>query len=56
MILILGRVIPFHTTSFSKIHKDVLEIDIETAWHEMGLVSAWNNEVAVEIFMSQHCQ
>jgi len=29
----------------------VLEIDIETAWKEMGLDSGWSNEINVDVFI-----
>jgi hypothetical protein len=30
----------------------VLEIDLKTAWKEMGLDSGWSNEVAVKIYLN----
>ena len=52
LITILGSTIPVHTVSVSKISENILEVDVERAWKEMGLYSGWQNEVAVEIFMS----
>ncbi|KAK3335977.1 glycoside hydrolase superfamily [Cercophora scortea] len=49
MVTIRGQAIPFHTGSVSKTDQHVLEIDIETAWNEMGLESGWANEVEVKI-------
>jgi hypothetical protein len=52
LITMLGRVIPEHTVSVSRSDTKVLEIDLETAWKEMGLDSGWSNEVAVKIFIN----
>jgi hypothetical protein len=52
LITILGKVIPVHTVSVSKSNPKVLEIDLETAWKEMGLDSGWSNEVGVKIFIN----
>jgi hypothetical protein len=52
LITILGKVIPEHTVSVSKSNSKVLEIDLETAWKEMGLDSGWSNEVGVKIFIN----
>ena len=49
MITLSDRMIPRETVSQSG---KVLEIDVERAWREMGLVAAWNNEVAVEVLMN----
>jgi hypothetical protein len=52
LITILGKVIPEHTVSVSKSNPKVLEVDLETAWEEMGLDSGWSNEVGVKIFIN----
>ena len=52
LITILGKVIPEHTVSVSKLNPKVLEVDLETAWKEMGLDSGWSNEVGVKIFIN----
>ena len=49
--MIYGRAIPLHTVKTSESSDAVLEIDIETAWNEMGLQSGWSNELTVEIFI-----
>jgi hypothetical protein len=36
----------------SKSDPKVLEVDITTAWNEMGLESRWNNEVDIKIFIN----
>ncbi|KAL8820556.1 MAG: hypothetical protein Q9191_007492 [Dirinaria sp. TL-2023a] len=51
IILIYNQAIPVHTVSLSKTSTSVLEIDIKRAWDEMGLDSAWNNELSVDIFI-----
>lgn len=50
MIMILGKVIPFHTVRSSE-PDQVLKIDIERAWKELDLSSGWSNEIAVEVFI-----
>ncbi|KZF26253.1 glycoside hydrolase family 36 protein [Xylona heveae TC161] len=50
MVLILGRAIPAHTVK-ADVTTNVLEIDVEKAWTEMGLSSGWSNEVGVEMFI-----
>ncbi|KAF4635078.1 hypothetical protein G7Y89_g3021 [Cudoniella acicularis] len=49
MITILGKVLPVHTISVSKVDEHVLEIDVEKAWKELELRSGWSNEVEVMI-------
>ncbi|KAH0536954.1 hypothetical protein FGG08_006219 [Glutinoglossum americanum] len=44
LILVLGRVIPRHTVTKSEKIPELLMIDVEKAWDEMGLSSGWNNE------------
>ncbi|KAK3330070.1 raffinose synthase or seed imbibition protein Sip1-domain-containing protein [Apodospora peruviana] len=50
MITIQGQPVPAHTVSVNTISPRVLEVDIETAWKEMGLESGWANEVEVKIY------
>ncbi|MCJ1471972.1 hypothetical protein MMC13_000616 [Lambiella insularis] len=52
LAMILGKAVPLHTVSKSASSDYLLEIDVERAWKEMKLYSAWNNEVTVEVFMS----
>lgn len=50
MVTILGQPIPAHTVSVNKDDKHVLNVDVETAWKEMGLKSGWANEVEVKVY------
>ncbi|KAL1897225.1 hypothetical protein Cpir12675_002407 [Ceratocystis pirilliformis] len=50
LVTIMAQVIPPHTVTVSTVNPQVLEIDIETAWKEMGLRSGWSNEVQVQIY------
>lgn len=50
MVTIQGQVIPPHTVAVSKTAAEVLEIDVETAWKEMGLNAGWGNEVEVKVY------
>ncbi|PGH14075.1 hypothetical protein AJ80_06079 [Polytolypa hystricis UAMH7299] len=58
MVMLSGVAVPQHTVRKSNTgcgpggKANVLEIDIEAAWTEMGLSSGWLNEVVVHIFMS----
>jgi hypothetical protein len=56
LITMHGRVIPEHTVSVSQGGGDgegkVLEIDLESAWKELGLEAGWSNEVAVRIMIN----
>ncbi|KAL2271316.1 hypothetical protein VTJ83DRAFT_687 [Remersonia thermophila] len=52
MVTILGQPVPPHTVSISKQDGHVLEVDVETAWDEMGLDSGWANEVQVKVLFS----
>ena len=52
IVLVLGRVIPQHTVRKATDAANVLEIDVERAWTEMGLDAGWSNEVHVEIYIS----
>jgi len=46
-----SQAIPVHTVRVSETSPFVLEIDIETAWKEMGLDSGWSNEINVDVFI-----
>jgi hypothetical protein len=50
MVTIQGQPIPPHTVSVDKGDPRVLDVDIETAWNEMGLESGWSNEVEVKVY------
>ena len=52
MVTIQGSAVPPKTVSFCHHDKHVLEIDIETAWNEMGLQPGWSNEVEVKLYIS----
>ncbi|KAL2180522.1 glycoside hydrolase family 36 protein [Thermothelomyces heterothallicus CBS 202.75] len=52
MVTIRGQPIPPHTVSVSRQDERVLEVDIETAWTEMGLESGWANEVQVKVYFA----
>ncbi len=54
VITIFGKVIPFHTVKVSKVNACVLEIDVETAWKEMGLKAGWSNEVEVVVWINAY--
>ncbi|KAK3711661.1 hypothetical protein LTR37_009437 [Vermiconidia calcicola] len=51
MIVMYGKVVPLHCVRKSEKSDDVLEIDVERAWKEMGLEAGWSNEVSVEVFV-----
>ncbi|KAL8801617.1 MAG: hypothetical protein Q9182_004347 [Xanthomendoza sp. 2 TL-2023] len=51
LVLIRDTPIPPHTVSVSRVAEKVLEVDVETAWREMGLVAGWGNEVVVEVVL-----
>ncbi|KAK4129196.1 glycoside hydrolase family 36 protein [Parathielavia appendiculata] len=50
MVTIQGQPIPPHTVALNNDDEHVLNIDIETAWNEMGLESGWANEVEVKVY------
>jgi len=52
MVTIQGKPIPPRTVSVSKADPRVLEIDVETAWSEMGLEAGWANEVEVKLYFT----
>ncbi len=52
MVTIQGQPVPSSTVSINKVEERVLEVDVETAWKEMGLDSGWANEVEVKIYFA----
>lgn len=52
LITILGKVLPLHTVTISKVDPHVLEVDTFTAWKELELSSRWSNEVEVKIYIN----
>ncbi|KAI6714138.1 hypothetical protein JHW43_003359 [Diplocarpon mali] len=52
IITIQGRVLPLHTVTISSTDVHVLEVDVETAWKELGLEAGWSNEVEVKIHIN----
>lgn len=52
MVTIQGQPLPPHTVSLNKADEHVLDVDIETAWNEMGLESGWANEVEVKVYFA----
>ncbi|KAK4097948.1 glycoside hydrolase family 36 protein [Parathielavia hyrcaniae] len=51
MVTIQGQPIPPHTVAVNKDDEHVLDVDIETAWSEMGLEGGWANEVEVKVYI-----
>lgn len=49
MATIFGHPVPRHTVRVSATSPTVLEIDVQTAWKELGLDSGWSNEVEVTV-------
>jgi hypothetical protein len=52
MVTIQGQPIPPHTVTVNKQDRHVLDVDVETAWTEMGLESGWANEVEVKVYFA----
>ncbi|RYP03833.1 hypothetical protein DL764_004883 [Monosporascus ibericus] len=52
MVTIQGQPIPPHTVTKSGADMHVLEIDVETAWKDMGLKAGWSNEVEIKVYFS----
>lgn len=50
MATIQGQPIPPHTVAKSGEDQQVLEIDLEAAWEEMGLEAGWSNEVELKVY------
>ncbi|KAL9611883.1 MAG: hypothetical protein Q9167_003497 [Letrouitia subvulpina] len=51
MVVIQERGVPPETVGISKASDKVLEIDVETAWWEMGLKTGWANTVKVVVYV-----
>ncbi|KAL8891553.1 MAG: hypothetical protein Q9215_001417 [Flavoplaca cf. flavocitrina] len=51
MVLIHNQPVPAHTVTVADGNAKVLEIDVETAWMEMGLQAGWGNEVEIKIIV-----
>ncbi|KAJ3488872.1 hypothetical protein NLG97_g6108 [Lecanicillium saksenae] len=49
MVSIFGHPVPRHTVKISSSADSVLEVDVQTAWKELGLDSGWSNELEVTI-------
>ncbi|KHE89986.1 glycoside hydrolase family 36 protein [Neurospora crassa] len=52
MVTIQGQPIPPHTVTVNRMDSHVLDIDIESAWKEMGLEAGWSNEVEVKVYLT----
>ncbi|KAK4167262.1 putative galactinol--sucrose galactosyltransferase 6 [Cladorrhinum sp. PSN259] len=52
MVTIQGQPLPPHTVTVNEKDNQVLNVDIETAWKEMGLESGWANEVEVKVYFA----
>lgn len=52
LILIFGKPVPRGVVRCSKESDEVLEVDVQKAWEELGEDPGWSNEVSVEIFIS----
>ncbi|KAM0613965.1 hypothetical protein ACHAP0_004980 [Verticillium nonalfalfae] len=46
---IQGHIIKTEAVSFSKDHPQLLEIDVEGAWHDLQLKPGWSNEVEIKM-------
>ncbi|KAL1297870.1 hypothetical protein AAFC00_006393 [Neodothiora populina] len=51
MLLIFGKPVPRHVVRRSESCDEVLEVDLERAWKEMGLEAGWSNEISIEMFV-----
>ncbi|KAM3514007.1 hypothetical protein MY11210_002324 [Beauveria gryllotalpidicola] len=49
MVTIFGHPVPRHTVRISRTADSVLEVDVQTAWKELGLDSGWSNELEVTV-------
>ncbi|KAJ6779979.1 hypothetical protein PWT90_03357 [Aphanocladium album] len=49
MVSIFGHPVPRHTVKISSCADAVLEVDVQTAWKELGLDSGWSNELEVTV-------
>lgn len=52
MITMQEQPVPRHVAKVSSSSDRVLEVDLETAWKEMGLRSGWSNEVQMKVYFS----
>lgn len=50
LVMISQKVVPMHTVKIAQ-QAPVLEVDVETAWEEMGLEAGWSNEVRVLVLV-----
>jgi hypothetical protein len=50
MVTIADAPVPRHTVNIAKQNSRVLEVDVLSAWREMGLDAGWSNEVEVKVF------
>ena len=50
LVMISEKVVPVHTVKIAE-QAPVLEVDVEAAWDEMGLVAGWSNEVRVLVLV-----
>ncbi|KAL9035877.1 MAG: hypothetical protein Q9214_006389 [Letrouitia sp. 1 TL-2023] len=51
MVVIQERGVPPETVEVSKASDKILEIDVETAWRQMGLKTGWANTVKVVVYV-----
>ena len=49
MVTVTDAPVPRHAVNISKQNAHVLEIDVLSAWREMGLDAGWSNEVVVKV-------
>ncbi|OAA44532.1 raffinose synthase Sip1 [Beauveria brongniartii RCEF 3172] len=49
MVTIFGHPVPRDTVRISRNADTVLEVDVQTAWKELGLDSGWSNELEVTV-------
>lgn len=50
LVMISEKVVPMRTVKIAE-QAPVLEVDVETAWDEMGLEAGWSNEVRVLVLV-----
>lgn len=51
LVMIRDRAVPVGTVKVADANEKVLEIDVEAAWKEMGLVAGWGREVEVVVMV-----
>ncbi|KAM3558606.1 hypothetical protein ARSEF4850_004509 [Beauveria asiatica] len=49
MVTIFGHPVPRDTVRISRNADTVLEVDVQTAWKELGLDSGWSNELEITV-------